>query len=165
QALREVDAWETHLVVSHGGELTISYETSLTVDQVKSMADVVYDNESIGAAIASGTFRTEGMVVIPCSMKTVGGIASGYSDNLLLRAADVCLKERRPLILVARETPLSPIHLKNMQALSMVGVCILPPSVAYYNKPQTIQDVTSHIVGKVLDQFDIDYSGLKRWNP
>lgn len=165
RALRGNEEWESHLVVTRGGELTIEAETELSMAQVGALADVVYDNAGIGAAIASGTFRTAGMVVIPCSMKTVGGIASGYSDNLLLRAADVVLKERRPLVLVARESPLSAIHLRNLHELALAGALILPPAVAYYNKPQSVEDVTRQIVGKVLDQFDIDYDGLTRWNP
>ncbi len=154
---------ETHLVVTRGGELTIEQETQLSLDEVRALADVVYDNGDLGAAISSGTFRTEGMMVVPCSMKTAAGIASGYSDNLLLRAADVCLKERRRLVLVARESPLSTIHLRNLLELSQAGASILPPVVAFYNGPGCIEDVVDHIVGKVFDQFDLDYKGLRRW--
>lgn len=165
RALRGMDAWETHLVVTRGGEMTLGAECDLSPADLHALADVVYDNGCIGAAIASGTFRTAGMVVVPCSMKTVGGIASGYSDNLLLRAADVMLKEGRPLVLVARETPLSSIHLRNLHELALAGARILPPAVAYYNRPQTVEDVTRQVVGKVLDQFGIEYEGLVRWNP
>lgn len=164
RALAGMEDWETHLVLTRGGQLTLEAETDLDLAGLHALADVVYDNESIGAAIASGTFRTAGMVVIPCSMKTVGGIASGYSDNLLLRAADVMLKEGRPLVLVARETPLSAIHLRNLHELALAGARILPPAVAYYNRPQSIEDVTRQLVGKVLDQFGIEYDGLTRWN-
>lgn len=163
RALQGHKEWETHLVITRGGEMTIKEEAGLSLAEVAALADTVYDNGNIGAAIASGTFRTEGMVVLPCSMKTVGGIASGYSDNLLLRAADVALKERRRLLLVARETPLSTIHLRNLHELSLAGAIVLPPAVAYYNKPQTVEDVTRQVVGKVLDQFGIEYDGLTRW--
>jgi 4-hydroxy-3-polyprenylbenzoate decarboxylase len=162
--LKQFPEYEIHLVVSKGGEETILQETDLTVEELKSLAHVCYDNKNIGASIASGTFRTEGMIVVPCSMKTVAGIYSGYSDNLLLRAADVTIKEKRKLILVARETPLSPIHLRNLEYLSMLqNVVILPPMVSYYSKPQTIEDINFHIAGKILDAAGIDLAGFKRW--
>lgn len=154
---------ETHLVYSHGAELTIAQETELTIKQVIELADVVYDNFNIGAAIASGSFKTAGMIIVPCSMKTLAGIASGYSDNLLLRAADVMLKERRKLVLVPRECPISNIHLRNMNEVSMAGAVIVPPVLSYYNNPKTVDDCTRHIVGKILDQFDIVGEGFCRW--
>ena len=147
---------ETHLVVTRGGELTLEQETGLTLADLKELASVCYDNDSIGAAIASGSFKTIGMIVVPCSMKTAAGIVTGYSDNLLLRAADVCLKERRKLVLVARESPLSTVHLRNLYEASKLGAVILPPMPAYYNHPRTIEDVTRQTVRRVLSQFGLD---------
>jgi len=163
KALRDNDI-ETHLLITKSGEKTIKAETNLTVSQVRDMASIVYDNNDIGGAIASGSFKTDGMIVVPCSMKTLAGIHSGYSDNLLLRSADVCLKEHRKLVLVARECPLSPIHLRNMFELSQYGAEILPPVLTYYNEPKTVEDMTKHIAGKILDRFDIEYAEYKRWN-
>lgn len=162
--LRTVPDVETHLVCTRGGEITAAQESDLSVEEIRALADVVYDNQDIGAHIASGTYKTDGMVVVPCSMKTVAGICSGYTDNLLLRAADVTLKERRKLILVARECPLNTIHLRNMYELSQMGVEILPPMLTYYNHPQTIEDCTRHIVGKILDRFGIEGEDFRRWN-
>lgn len=163
RALREVGRFETHLVISGGGERTIAGETGLTLDQVRALADVCHDFDDIGAPIASGSFRTAGMVILPCSMKTLAGIACGYSDNLELRAADVTLKEGRKLVLGVRETPLSRIHLRNMLTLAEMGAVILPPMMTYYSGPQTVEDMTRHIVGKVLDQFGVDAPGFRRW--
>ena len=163
KVLRENTQWETHLVISRGAELTIQEETEYTLDDVINLADKVYDIKNIGASIASGTFKTEGMIIVPCSMKTVAGIASGYSDNILLRAADVTIKERRKLVLVTRESPLSSIHLRNMLTLSDVGAYIIPPMVTYYNKPLSLEDMNRHIVGKILDKFGIEVSGFIRW--
>lgn len=162
KALRKME-YETHLIISRGGEQTILQETNCSVEDVCALADVVYNNADIGATLASGSFRTEGMVVVPCSMKTIAGIHSGYSDNLLLRAADVTIKERRRLVLVARECPLSTIHLRNMHELSIMGAEILPPVLSYYNLPKTLEDATNHIVGKILDRFGLEYPHFKRW--
>ncbi len=159
---RQTD-WETHLVISSGAKRTIELEVPETLDQVEAMATRVYNLNDIGANIASGTFKTEGMVVIPCSMKTTAGIANGYSENLLLRAADVTLKERRKLVLVVRETPLNQIHLRNMSTLASMGVILMPPMMTHYNKPQTIRDMEIHIVGKVLNEYGIDLPNFKRW--
>ena len=120
--------------------------------------------DDVGASIASGSFKTEGMAVVPCSMKTLAAIAHGFSENLLSRAADVTLKERRKLVLVARKSPLSPIHLQNMQALAACGAIILPPVLTFYNHPRTVEDMVHHIVGKILDVFDIELEGFRRWN-
>ena len=163
RALRETGRFETHLVISGGGERTIADETNYSVDEVRALADVCHDFHDIGASIASGSFRTAGMVILPCSMKTLAGIASGYSDNLELRAADVTLKEGRKLVLGVRETPLSRIHLRNMLTLAEMGAVILPPMMTYYSGPQTVEDMTRHIVGKVLDQFGVDAPGFRRW--
>lgn len=156
--------WETHLVVTYGAEKTIEQETLYSLQDIEALATRCYQVKDIGASIASGTFHTEGMVVVPCSMKTVAGIAHGFSENLLLRAADVTLKEGRKLVLVARESPLSPIHLKNMLELSQLGVRILPPMLTYYNKPVTIDDMTRHIVGKITDVFQVETEGFRRWS-
>lgn len=162
KALRRLPV-ATHVMVTHGGELTLQQECGLGLEEVRALADVVYDNGDIGAAAASGSFPTMGMVVVPCSMKTVAGIHSGYSDNLLLRAADVTLKERRKLVLVARETPLSTIHLRNLYELSQMGAVILPPMLSYYQKPETLEETAGHIVGKILDQFGLEVPDFRRW--
>lgn len=154
---------KTHLVISTGGEMTIEQETGCSVEEVKQLADEVYDNRNLGAALASGSFKTQGMIVVPCSMKTLAGIHSGYSDNLLLRAADVTLKERRRLVLVTRECPLGTIHLRNMYELSQMGAVILPPVLSFYQKPETLEDMTIHIAGKILDQFGLECRGFRRW--
>jgi len=163
-AMRQTPGWETHLVLSNGAKRTIEHETPLTVSQVESMATVSYPTGDVGAAIASGTFVTAGMVVVPCSMKTLAGIAHGYSDNLLLRAADVVLKERRKLVLAVRETPLNLIHLNNMVTLASMGVVVMPPVLTFYNHPQTLEDVQRHIVGKLMHEFGLETPGFKRWN-
>ncbi len=163
EIMKEFLDWETHLVISNGAQLTIKDETEYTIEEVKNLADNVYDINNIGDSLASGTYKTEGMVIIPCSMKTIAGVASGYSDNLLLRSADVTLKEGRRLVVVPRESPLSAIHLKNMLTLSQAGAMIIPPMVTYYNKPLSIEDMNRHIVAKILDKFGIEISGFKRW--
>ena len=162
KALKGTDM-ETHVILSKGGEMTLRQECGLGMDAIAALADVVYDNTNIGAAPASGSFRTTGMIIVPCSMKTIAGIHSGYSDNLLLRAADVTLKERRKLVLVAREFPLSPIHLRNLSELSQMGAVILPPMLSYYNHPDSVAAMTNHVVGKILDQFDLDAPDYRRW--
>lgn len=163
EILKENPDWESHLVISKGAEETIKQETEYMIEDVVKLADKFYSIKDIGASIASGTFKTEGMVIVPCSMKTVAGVACGYSDNLLLRAADVTIKERRNLVLVARESPLSTIHLRNMLTLSELGAIIIPPMITYYNKPDNLNDLNRHIIGKVLDRFDIEVNGFNRW--
>lgn len=163
ELMKEQLEWETHLVISKGAESTIGSETDYALEEVKNLADKFYDIKDIGEAIASGTFRTDGMVVIPCSMKTVSGISTGYSDNLLLRAADVTLKEGRRLVLVPRESPLSSIHLRNLLTLAQAGAIIIPPMVSYYNAPVDINDMNYHIIAKILDKFGIEVKGFKRW--
>lgn len=162
--LKKIPDIETHLMYTRGAEMTIPLETELTMEDVRGLADVVYENSNIGAGPASGTFRTMGMVVVPCSMKTLAGIVSGYSDNLLLRAADVTLKERRKLVLVTRECPLGTLHLRNMYEASQLGAVILPPVLSYYNHPDSLEDCTRHIAGKILDQFELESEGMKRWS-
>ena len=160
---RELGGYETHLIVSTGAELTIALETGATLDEVRGLADVVHDNANLGAAVASGSFRTMGMLVVPCSMKTVAGIAHGFSDNLLLRAADVMLKEGRPLVLMPRETPLSIIHLRNLLAAAAAGAAIVPPMVTHYHGPTSIADMNRHLLGKALGRMGIDLPGMRRW--
>ena len=162
--LKNMSDIETHLVYTESAERTITFETELSLMQIRGLADIVYDNSNIGAGPASGTFRTLGMVVVPCSMKTLAGIVSGYSDNLLLRAADVTLKERRRLVLVTRECPFGTLHLRNMYEASQLGAVILPPVLSYYNNPGSIEDCTRHIAGKILDQFYLEPEGMKRWS-
>lgn len=160
--LRALPDWETHFVMSAGAERTVRCELPGGKQQLLSLADRVYDNGDIGAAIASGSFDVSCMAVVPCSMKTLAGIHSGYSDSLILRAADVSLKEGRPLALVPRETPLSPIHLRNLYELSMMGVAIVPPMMGFYHGPQTVEDMVEHAVGKLLDRLGI-HTEYRRW--
>lgn len=154
---------ETHLVVSSAGEMTRAYETNLSKDDLRALADVAYDIHDVGAALSSGSFKTLGMVIAPCSMGTLAEIAMGTASSLLTRAADVCLKERRRLVLMARETPLHLTHLRNMVAATEMGAIVSPPVPAFYAKPQTLQDMVDHTVGRVLDLFDIDAPVVKRW--
>lgn len=152
-----------HLVVSRSGEMTLRHECGLSVDDLAPHCAAVYDNADVGAAIASGSFRTRGMIVVPASMKTVAGIASGYSDNLLLRAADVTLKERRRLVVVPRECPLSEIHLRNLLEISRAGAVVLPPVISCYERPQSIDQMLHHLTGKILDLLDIETADFRRW--
>ena len=154
---------ETHLVISKAGELTISHETQWKVSDVKSLADVVYRVEDIGAAIASGSFKTLGMVVIPCSIKTLSAAANSYTADLLSRAVDVNLKEGRKVVLVVRETPLHPGHIRLMKIASDAGALIFPPVPAFYTEPETIEDIVDHTVGRILDQFGIDNQQSVQW--
>jgi polyprenyl P-hydroxybenzoate/phenylacrylic acid decarboxylase-like protein len=163
RALQTMKEVETHLVVSHGARNCIRAEMDVTPEEFEELADVVYQPEDLAASISSGSFRTVGMVVMPCSMRTLGAIANGVSDDLLCRAADVCLKERRRLVLVTRETPLSLIHLRNMQTVTQAGAIVLPPVPAFYHRPVTIDDLLNHTVGKVLDQFGIEHQLFRRW--
>ncbi|NMO96401.1 UbiX family flavin prenyltransferase [Paenibacillus lemnae] len=154
---------ETHLVLSTWAEKTIVIETDYTVDQVKSLATVVHPSFNQAATISSGSYKTDGMVIAPCSMKTLAAISHGYSDNLVSRAADVVLKEKRKLILIPREAPLSEIHLENMLRLARMGAVILPPVPAFYNKPESIDDMVMHTVSRTLDQLGIDNEVSRRW--
>lgn len=147
---------ETHLVMTRGAELTLLSETDCSPDDLKQLAAVWHPIDEIGASIASGSFRTEGMIVIPCSMKTVAGIVSGYSDNLLLRAADVTLKERRKLVLAARESPFSTVHLRNLYEASQLGAVIIPPMLTYYQRQDSLKELTRSFVQRVLAQFGLD---------
>jgi flavin prenyltransferase len=160
--LREGDV-ESHLVVSKAGDLTRTYETTLSVDELRALADVTYRVGDVSAAISSGSYKTMGMVVAPCSMRTLAEIATCMSSTLLTRAADVTLKERRRLVLLPRETPLHAGHLRNMLAVTEMGGIIMPPVPAFYLKPVTIDELVDHTVCRVLDLFDIDVPGVKRW--
>lgn len=161
--LAERSEVETHLILTEAAGHVVEQEGKCSLEELCSLADVVYENRNLGAGPASGTFPAAGMVVVPCSMKTVAGIACGYSDNLLLRAADVMLKERRKLILVARECPLGTVHLKNLLEVSQLGAVVLPPMLSYYQHPETVKDCTNHVVGKILRQLDIDTGDLYEW--
>ena len=154
---------QTHLVLSRWARATIRLETGLAVGDVAGLADFVYSSDDQAAAISSGSFLVEAMVVVPCSMKTLAGIRTGYADGLIARAADVTLKERRRLVLVPRETPLSEIHLDNMLALARMGASIVPPMPAFYNQPASIDDIVGHIVTRIMDQVGIESPTATRW--
>lgn len=154
---------ETHLVVSEWGEKCISMETDHSVDYVKSLAVTVSDEKNMAASVSSGTHRIDGMIVAPCSMKTLSAIANGYDDTLVARAAGVTIKESRKLVLMVREAPLSAIHLENMLKLARLGIVILPPVTEFYTRPKSIDDIVNHGVGKCLDQFDLEHDLYHRW--
>ena len=154
---------ETHLIMSEAALMTLAIETQYSADEVKALADVVYSNKDIGAAVASGSFLTRGMIVAPCSIKTLSAIANSYSSNLIARAADVMLKECRPLVLMVRETPLHKGHLDLMARAADCGAVILPPMPAFYDQPQTIMDIVHQGIGKALDQVGIEHNLSKRW--
>ena len=163
ELLKKTDI-ETHLIMSKSAEMTLVYETDFKPKDVRALASVNHPMADIGASISSGSFKTEGMVVIPCSVRTLAGIANGYGEHLVHRAADVVLKERRKLVLVVRETPLSEVHLENMLKLARMGVVMLPPVPAFYSHPQTLDDIVNHIVARTLDQFRIEAPFAKRWD-
>jgi len=154
---------ESHLVMSKAAEMTLAYETDLTTAEVKALADVVYPVGDVGAAISSGSFQTLGMVIAPCSVRSMSEIATGVTSNLLTRAADVVLKERRRLVLMLRETPLHTGHLRSMLALSEMGAIVAPPVPAFYARPESIEAMVDHTVGRVLDLFGLDAGTVKRW--
>lgn len=165
EIIREQPEFESWLIMSDGAKLTLAQETDIPLDQVEAMADHVLTPDEIGAAPASGSFQMEGMLIVPCSMKTAAGIAAGYAENLILRAADVTIKEQRTLVLAARETPLSPIHLRNLKELSSIpGVRIVPPMMTFYHKPKTIDEMTYHIAARLLEPFGIEAKEYRRWN-
>lgn len=162
KALQNSDV-ETHLILSESAGRNLAIETNYSVDDVREMADVVYSNKDLGAAVSSGSFLTRGMVVVPCTIKTLSGIANSYNANLITRAADVSLKENRRLVLMVRETPLHKGHLELMVRCADIGATILPPVPSFYHGPQTIQDIINQSIGKVLDQFGIEHNLFKRW--
>ncbi len=155
---------ETHLVISNAGELNIRHETDWKIEAIKALADSSYDIHDIGACLASGSFKRDGMIVAPCSIKTLSALANSYTENLLIRAGDVTLKERKKLVLLVRETPLHIGHIRNMERLSEMGAIIMPPVPAFYHRPKTIQDIIDHTVGKILDIFDIEHNLFQRWS-
>ena len=163
QALKDLPV-ESHLVMTRTAEVTLAHETTMKVAEVHALADSVYRIDDLAAAISSGSFRTLGMIVAPCSMRSLGEIANGITSNLLTRAADVVLKERRRLVLMARETPLHAIHLRNMLALSEMGAIIAPPVPGFYARPQTIEEMVDHNVGRVCDLFGLETGLVKRWH-
>lgn len=164
ELIRQNGKYESCLVMSRSARLTLEQETGLRAEEIYPLADKVLQEDQTGAGPASGTFPTKGMLIVPCSMKTLAGIHSGYGENLIQRAADVTMKEQRTLVLAVRETPLSPIHLRNMQELSMIpGVHIVPPMMTFYHKPKTIEEMTDHIAAKLLEHFGIEAEGYRRW--
>jgi 4-hydroxy-3-polyprenylbenzoate decarboxylase len=163
QALKTLPV-ETHLVMTRTAEVTLAHETDWKVSDVRRLVDVAYRVDDLAAAISSGSYRTIGMIVAPCSMRSLAEIAHGITSNLLTRAADVVLKERRKLVLVARETPLHAIHLRNMVTLAELGTIIAPAMPAFYNRPQSLDEIVDHSVGRVLDLFDLDTGTVKRWS-
>lgn len=164
RTLRQLDIVESHIIVSRGARKSIKLEMGVDARELEALADVVYKPDDLGAAVSSGSFQTLGMVVIPCSMRTLGVIATGTGSDLVGRAADVSLKERRPLVLVTRETPLNLVHIRNMETATLAGATILPPVPAFYHDPRTIDDLLVHVAGKVLDQFSLPHDLFKRWS-
>lgn len=163
EVLRDVKNVETHLIISKAAQITITHETDWAVKDVQKLANVVHKFEDIGAVCASGSFKADGMIIAPCSVKTMSEIATGVTSSLMSRAADVMLKEKRKLVLMVRETPLHSLHLRNMANLSDAGAFIIPPVISLYSKPKTIDDMVNHIIGRALDVFDIEAGIVKRW--
>lgn len=164
EVLNDQPEISTHLIVSDWARETIRIETDYTLDDVLSLADYVYDENNMAAAVSSGSFKAQGMVILPASMKTVSGIACGFTANLIIRAADVAIKENRKLILVPRETPLNAIHLENLLKLSRLGVTILPAVPGFYTRPKSIEDIVDHTIGKILDQLGLKHSLFQPWS-
>ena len=163
EALKTLADLETHLILSKGAKLNISIETQWQVKQVEALADVVHSDQNLAATIASGSYLTDGMVIVPCSMKTLSGVVNSYAESLLVRAADVVLKERRQLVLVPRETPLHVGHCRLLLQAAEMGAMMVPPMPAFYNDPETVNDIIDHTVGRLLDLFDVDSGLVKRW--
>ena len=163
RALRAIGGHEVHLVLSAQAKQTVELETDVKPPELEALADVVHESSNLAASISSGSFKTDGMIVVPCSMRSASAIAFSLNDNLLVRAADVCLKERRKLVLVVRETPLHVNHLRNLTRAAEAGAIIVPPVPGTYSRPKTIEDIVNHTVGKVLDQFDIEHALFTRW--
>jgi 4-hydroxy-3-polyprenylbenzoate decarboxylase len=163
EVLRSVADVESHLVLSNGAKLNIALETDWPVKDVEALADVVHSDQNLAATIASGSYQTDGMVIVPCSMKTLSGVVNSYAESLLVRAADVVLKEQRRLVLVPRETPLHIGHCRLLHEAAQMGSVIVPPMPAFYNDPQSVDDIINHTVGRLLDLFGIDSGLVKRW--
>lgn len=162
-ALKSVDGCEVHLIMSEGAKVTWKLESDIPIEKMYELADAVYDERNQAAAISSGSYVTDGMIVMPCSMKSLAGIAAGYAENLVVRAADVCMKEGRKVVLVPREMPFSRLHLRNLKEAADLGCVIVPPMLTFYNGPKTVEDQINHIVGKVLMQFGITYDKFRAW--
>ena len=163
ESLRALGGWETHLIVSDAGMLNVWQEYRLARKEIHKLADVVHNVRDVGASIASGSFITAGMVIAPCSMKTLAAVAHAFADNLITRAADVILKERRRLVLITREAPLNLAHIRNMAAVTEMGGVIFPPVPAFYSRAKTIDDLVNHTVGRVLDLFGVEHDAIRRW--
>ena len=164
EVIKADENFESYLILSKSAEITIEHEMKIKIDEIKKLADYVLSQENIGAGPASGSFKNEGMLIVPCSMKTAAGIYSGYTDNLILRSADVAIKEQRKLVLAVRESPLSQIHLRNLYELSKIpNVRIIPPMLTFYHMPESIDDMVNHIAAKLLEPFGIEMEGYRRW--
>lgn len=164
EVLSKIEAVETHLIISKFGELTIKYETDYEPNDVRALANFAYEIDDIGASLASGSFKRDGMIIAPCTIKTMSALANSYAENLIIRAGDVTLKERKPLVLVVRETPLHLGHLRSMVQLTEMGAIISPPIPSFYNKPKAIDDIVNATVGRVLDLFNIEHDLSHRWS-
>ena len=163
QVLHDMPQVETHCIISAGARVIFQRETSLRVEEVEQLADYVYAPDDLAAAISSGSYRTDGMVIVPCSMKTLSGLAHAYDEDLIVRAADVCLKENRRVVIVPREMPLNRIHCRNLLTACEAGYTILPPMLTFYSDYPTAEDQVDHIIGKILMQFDLEYERFKPW--
>jgi 4-hydroxy-3-polyprenylbenzoate decarboxylase len=164
EVLSKMKDIETHLIISGAAEVNIKAETDYSLEDIKALADYNYDVADTGAKLSSGSFKRDGMIVAPCSIKTMSALAHSYTQNLLIRAGDVTLKERKKLVLAVRETPLHIGHLENMERLSRMGAVIMPPVPAFYHRPKTLEDIISHTVGKLLDMFDVEHNLFPRWS-
>lgn len=164
EVLRGIEGIETHLVMSSAAKMNVPIETDFSIKDVEKLADIVYKTQDVAASISSGSFKTEGMIVAPCSMKSLSGIVNSYSDNLLTRAADVVLKEGRKLVLMPRETPLHAGHCKLLYEAAQMGIFIAPPVPAFYNRPKSLDDIINHSIGRVLDLFELNPGMVKRWS-
>jgi 4-hydroxy-3-polyprenylbenzoate decarboxylase len=163
ETLRSMSGIETHLVVSNGAKINIAVETDRRIKDVEALADVVHNDKNLAASISSGSFQTDGMIIVPCSMKTLSGVVNSYADSLIVRAADVVLKERRRLVLVPRESPLHAGHTRLLHEAALMGAIVCPPMPAFYIDPQTVDDIVDHTVGRILDLFGIETGLVRRW--
>jgi 4-hydroxy-3-polyprenylbenzoate decarboxylase len=163
KALKQQEGCEVHLVISKGAVTTWELETDMPLSRLTEIADVVHSNKNLAASISSGSFPTDGMIVVPCSMKTLAAISAGYASNLLVRAVDVCLKENRRVVLVPREMPMGKVHLRNMKEAADIGCTIVPPMLTFYNNPQSLDDQINHVVGKILMQFGMRHTKFIPW--
>ena len=163
RALKQAEGVETHLILTEGARKTLALETDLSPEEIYALADFHYSNEDLAARISSGSYQTEGMIILPCSMKTLSGIVHGYDENLLVRAADVCLKENRRVVLAPREMPFNRIHLRNLLTAAELGIVIVPPLLTFYNKPEGLKDQINHVIGKIMAQFALNHREFVPW--